>query len=244
MEHREYRHLADGADTAVLFIHGINGTPNHFAPFLPLIPSHISVINLLLDGHGGTAKDFSNTSMSRWKAQVQQAVDELSATHRQIFIAAHSMGTLFAIEQAVKNRSVAALFLLSVPSHIRILPEAAINAWKLCFGTVSPNDKEAQAAIRCCGIKLSRNPFLYLGWIPRYLELFSAIRRTRPLLPLLRTPCTVFQSRRDELVSPRSVSYLKEHTAADIQVLEHSGHFYYDDRDLPALLDAFRSMLF
>ena len=33
------RYVQD-ADTAILFIHGILGAPNHFTPFLPFVPSN------------------------------------------------------------------------------------------------------------------------------------------------------------------------------------------------------------
>lgn len=243
MKHREYRHLVDGAETAILFIHGINGTPNHFNRFLPLVPDHISVLNLLLDGHGGDVKDFSRTSMQKWEAQVQRAVDELSLTHKQIFITAHSMGTLFAIEQAIKNRKIAALFLLSVPIRVRIKGKMLVNTWKICCGRIKPGDRVAEAAKHCCGIRLSKNPFLYVGWIPRYLELFAKIRRIRADLSLLQTSCTAYQSRQDELVSVHSIPYLKEHSRVSVVELKHSGHFFYDDEDYAALLKAFANML-
>ena len=37
MEHREYRRIVSGADTAVMFLHGIVGTPNHFRDLIPLV---------------------------------------------------------------------------------------------------------------------------------------------------------------------------------------------------------------
>lgn len=57
MEHREYVRIVPGAKTAVLFMHGIVGTPNHFRDLLPLVdlvPDDWSVYNVLLPGHGGT----------------------------------------------------------------------------------------------------------------------------------------------------------------------------------------------
>ena len=73
MEHKEYVRIVPGADTAVLFIHGIVGTPNHFTDLISLVelvPEDWSVCNLLLDGHGGNADDFAATSMKKWKNQV------------------------------------------------------------------------------------------------------------------------------------------------------------------------------
>ena len=243
MEHREYRRIVDGADTAVLFIHGIVGTPNHFAPFLPLVPEHVSILNLLLDGHGGGVKDFSRTSMKRWEVQVAQVVDELSRTHRRIFITAHSMGTLLAIEQAVKHPNITALLLLAAPLRVRVKAKMAVTSWRLCFDRVTPGDKTAEAAKRCSGVHMSKNLFLYLGWIPRYLELFAKIRQTRALLSQLSTPCTAFQSAEDELVSPRASSCLQICHSVKVNELEHSGHFYYSEGDLARIQDAFRDML-
>ena len=50
--HKEYKRIVENSPKALLFIHGILGTPNHFAPFIPLVPENLSVYNLLLDGHG------------------------------------------------------------------------------------------------------------------------------------------------------------------------------------------------
>lgn len=78
MEHTEIRRCVAGAENAVLFIHGIVGTPQHFAPLIPLVPEGWSLYNLLLDGHGGSVEAFSHTSMKKWRAQVSAAVEELA----------------------------------------------------------------------------------------------------------------------------------------------------------------------
>ena len=114
MVHKEYVRLRDNATTAILFIHGIVGTPNHFNEFVSLVPESFSVYNLLLDGHGKSVKGFSKTSMKKWEAQVASVVDELSLTHEKIYIVAHSLGTLFAIDQAIKNKKVCKLFHLEL----------------------------------------------------------------------------------------------------------------------------------
>ena len=60
------KRLLPGAACAVLFVHGILGSPAQFAPFLPLVPQDWSFCNLLLQGHGGGARDFSAASMAVW----------------------------------------------------------------------------------------------------------------------------------------------------------------------------------
>ena len=44
------KRLLPGAACAVLFVHGILGSPAQFAPFLPLVPQDWSFCNLLLQG--------------------------------------------------------------------------------------------------------------------------------------------------------------------------------------------------
>ena len=50
------KRLLPGAACAVLFVHGILGSPAQFAPFLLLVPQDWSFCNLLLQGHGGGAR--------------------------------------------------------------------------------------------------------------------------------------------------------------------------------------------
>ena len=175
MEHKEYIRICDHSNTAVLFIHGIVGTPNHFKKFISLIPDSVSVYNMLLDGHGKTVKDFSKTSIKKWEDQVASAVEQLLATHDQIYVVAHSLGTLLAIEQAVKNKAITKLFLLAVPLKLAIKPKMLSNSLKVYFNRIRPEDSWALAAKVCYGIGQDRNPFHYFGWIPRFLELFSKI---------------------------------------------------------------------
>ncbi len=112
MEHKEYKRIIAGASSAVLFIHGIVGTPNHFDHFIPLVPEDVSTHNMLLDGHGKGVTDFSHASMKKWESQVAEAVEKLAETHERIYIVAHSMGSLsLSIGQMSATRCVGYFFL-------------------------------------------------------------------------------------------------------------------------------------
>ncbi len=243
MEHKEYINIHEDSTTAILFIHGIVGTPNHFNDFIPLIPKTFSVYNMLLDGHGKGVKDFSKTSMEKWKIQVASVVEKLSATHEKIYIVAHSLGTLLAIEQAIKNKTVCKLFLLAVPLSLAIKPKMPINSLKVYFDKISSYDYEALAAKKCYGIGKDKNPFNYIGWIPRFLELFAKIRQTRKTISILHTPCWVYQSLKDEMVSKKSEKYLKQNPCITTNTLKHSGHYYYDKADWNYLITEFTKMV-
>ena len=238
-----YKRIISGADNAVLLIHGIIGTPNHFLPFMPFIPDTYSVWNILLDGHGGNVRDFSSTSMAKWANQISAAVDELSISHKRIYIVAHSMGTLLAIEEAIRSPKVCCLFLLAVPLKIHLRWQMIKNCAKIYLNIIEKDDILGNAAKDSCGVKLSRNPFLYLGWIPRYLELFQKISQVRKLLPRLTTPCTAFQSHYDEMVSNQATALLKKHPNIDVSALTRSTHFYYEPRELEDLQNAFVNMI-
>lgn len=239
MEHREYRSLAAGADTAVLFVHGIVGTPRHFDGLIALLPRTVSVHNLLLAGHGAAARDFGRASMELWEAQVEQAVASLAEGHENIYIVAHSMGALLAIEAAVRHEKVRKLFLLAVPLGICLRAAMVRNSWKVFRGNIRSDDHAALAAQRCCGVAQTRNPLHYLGWIPRFLELFAKIRAVRALLPRLTVPCCAVQSMEDELVSYRAAEELGRNPWVTVVELMQSGHYYYPDDDLALLQKRF-----
>lgn len=243
MQHKEYVRKSENSNTAILFIHGIVGTPNHFNEFVPLAPESVSVYNLLLDGHGKSVKDFSKTSMKKWETQVASVVEELSLTHEKIYIIAHSLGTLLAMEQAVKNKKVCKLFLLAVPLSLSLKPKMLVNSLKVYFDRIRPEDYEALAAKKCYGIEKDKNPLHYIGWIPRFLELFAKIRQTRNNITLLNTPCIAYQSAKDEMVSRRSEKHLKRNSNILVKQLKNSGHYYYDKEDFAFLLSEFRNLL-
>jgi len=239
MAHREYKNIVENAQKAVLFIHGIVGTPNHFGAFLPYVPQSITVWNMLLDGHGKGVRDFSETSMKKWEDQVRAAVAELSATHREIYIVGHSLGSLLAIGEACQNEKIRGLFLMAVPLKLFVKPKMLVNACKVGFDKVKEDDLVAVAARNCCGVAPDKNIFHYVGWIPRYLELFRKIEETRKLLPSLTVPCVAFQSAKDEMVSIRSAQLLQSNPAITVTELKYAGHYYYPQEDLELLLKSF-----
>lgn len=240
MAHEEYIRLVPGSRCAVLMIHGILGTPDHFAQLLPLVPEDWSVHNILLDGHGGKVEDFSRTSMKKWKAQVSRLFDQALERYDRVIVVAHSMGTLFSIQEAVRRpEKIDHLFLLQVPLRPRLKLRTALRAVLLAFGIVP---KASQQMCNDCSVTLDPWLWKYIGWIPRFLELFSECRRTRNILQELTVPCQAFQSQRDELVSNRSARDLMQHPHIQTVILPDSGHFGHEGQDLQLLLQQFSQL--
>lgn len=228
--------------TGILFIHGILGTPEHFNPFLPLVPKEYLVCNLLLKGHGGSVRDLSRASMSEWKRQVSEALDELSESCDSIIIIAHSMGTLFAIQEAIQ-RPIDKLFLINVPLKLHITFRLLRTMQKVYTGKIKPEDEWYLAAQKACSIRIEKNVFKYFMWIPRYLELFSEISKTRKMLVSLSTKSHVYLSAYDEMVSVKCGKLFENNLQVSVKMLNNSGHFYYSPEDQKLMTEDFKRML-
>lgn len=240
MPHQPYQQTIPGSDTAILFVHGIVGTPDQFQPLLPLVPERWSVDNLLLPGHGGSVQDFSRSSMAQWRAHVAAHIDMLASTHQRVVLVGHSMGTLFCIDEACRRpKQITGLFLLASPLRIGLKPSAIRQSLQVAFN-VPGKTEAAQAAFRACSIKATPKLWQYLGWLPRYLELFQASRQGRQQISQIAVPTIAVQSAQDELVSQRSCRHLTGLDHVSLHLLPHSRHFYYHEDDLPMLQQYFR----
>lgn len=243
MVHEEYIRIVPGAKTAVLFIHGIVGTPNHFRDLLPLVgavPEEYSIYNVLLDGHGREVDDFASSSMAKWKAQVWDVFDQLAASHDHVMIAAHSMGTLFAMQLGVQYpEKIPLLFLIAAPMRPGLRLFGIVNVVRMVFG-LTREDRPIEVATRqVCGVRTTRKLWKYLKWIPRFLELFAEVYRTEQILDQLTAPCVAYQSEKDELVTNFSSKVLKKSSVMEVHILPESTHFYYAPQDQETVLTNF-----
>ena len=237
----EYVRVVNGAKRAVVFIHGIVGHSGFFKDYVDLVPDDTSIYNVQLDGHGKGVKDFSKASMKKWENQVTSIVDELSKAHEEVYMVGHSMGTLLSIEQASKNSRVKKMFLMATPIKVFVTPRLIRIILKVYFGKIKPNDEITKASKDYYGCTERKNPFSYIPWSFRILELFGKIRRTKKLLPKIETPTYVYQSVKDEVVSKRSIKYLKKHSHFSVNSLEKSYHCYYPEKEF--LLEKFKEFI-
>ena len=227
---------------AVLFVHGILETPKFFEPLQTVVPEDWTVRSILLDGHTGSVTDFSKTSMSRWKSQVDDAVKELTETHDKVVIVAHSMGTLFAIQESL-NYPIAAMFLMNVPMKIGLKPLLLKIVWKHYINDFDLNDKIMMASKESHGLDPDSNIFHYAGWIPRFLELFDEIAKTRSLTDEIRTPTIAYFSKNDEMLSIKSAGYLRNNPRVKLRLLRSSYHHYFDPEDLLRMQNDLKKLL-
>ena len=245
MKHEEMIRIIPGATTAVLFLHGIVGTPNHFVGGVPItewVPETWSMHNLLLPGHGKQVEDFAKSSMRQWRCAARRAFCRLAKTHERIFIVAHSMGTLFAMELAVDfPEKISGLFLLGVPLRPHVAPSAVNSALRLALGKLRPGRPE-MGILQACGTTPTWKLWKYIPWLPRFIELFAQIARTEKKMDRLTVPTIAYQSRKDELVNGLSAKVLR-HYPVEVRILEGSTHFYYSPEDTKILREAFETLI-
>lgn len=243
MAHKTYIKEVPGGKTAVLFIHGILGSTEHFERFIPKLSDTISVFNILLAGHGGSVSDFGKASMTQWKEQAASEAERICNAYENVFIVAHSMGTFFAMEAAkLHTDKIKGIILLQSPLVIGVKPAAAINTFKSFFH-IFDKDETSRAYSAAHSVELNYKIWEYASWIPRYIELFRGSKRARTTITEISTPCLIFQSRKDELVSMKSVSHIPKKSNITLRILEKSAHFIYDEEDEKMMADAIINMV-
>lgn len=237
--HKPYKRIVPGAESAVLFVHGIVSTPRFFDDFVAVLPADWSVHSVLLPGHGGTVRDFGRHSAKEWTAHVRAALDELRQGHERVYIVAHSLGTLLAIRAAVADSSrIAGMLLLCVPLRIWPKPSALIHNALKGVGLA-----ENTAALHTYyGVEQDWRVWRYIGWIPRYLELFRESAAARREVPQLTVPTTVYMAARDELVSLRGEKDMRDNPLIRLHRMSDSMHHAFAPGDKRVLLEALREL--
>ncbi len=236
--HHPVKRIVPGAKNAVIFIHGIVSTPRFFDEWLAAVPADWSVHSLLLPGHGGTVSDFGRASASKWAAHVHDAVEEMRQSHERIYLAGHSLGTLLAIREAVRDdQKIAGMLLLCVPLRIRVKPSALWRNTLKGLGLGKEDDLHTYY-----GTAQDGRVWRYIRWIPRYLELFRESAAARRELPRLTVPAVALMARKDELVSPRSAKDLAVNPRIRVRELPGSMHHAFPPEDKAAVLAALREV--
>lgn len=146
------------------------------------------------------------------------------------------MGTLFAINLAnAYPDKVKGIFLLSPPMKPVLTPRMIKTAFQLLVFRNMEEDIIAHMAKEKYSIKLTRNYFLYLGFIHNYITLFQEIFEVRRHIHELKVPCWSVFSKHDELVFLSATKYFEKIAYARNLILENSYHFYYGNDDYKIL---------
>ena len=130
------------------------------------------------------------------------------------------------------------MLLLCVPLRIWSRP----TAWwgKLAKGL---GGRAAQEELRTCyGTEVDWRVWRYIGWIPRYMELFKLSREARQVVHRVTTPTLVFMAGKDEQVSLRGEKCMAGNPAITVARMENSTHHIFAPEDKAAVRGALLAM--
>lgn len=229
-----YSRIAPDAEVAVLFLHGITGSPAAWHPIArALAAEDLSVSVPLLPGHGGSWQELAATTWSDWFSAAEAQLRRLQADHDRVVVAGLSMGGALSLalgtlpqppdEIVVVNP---ALFVDSpltplLPVLKRFVPSVAAIG----------NDIAHPGRDEFAG---DRTP------VAAVASLASALKDLRTDLWEISSPVTVLVSGRDNVVGPRSLRALRAGLVRPPRIiaLRRSRHVATLDFDAPLIAEA------
>lgn len=223
--HQEFSRLS-GSETIVIFVHGIQGSPQQFRFLTENIPENIDFISVLLPGHGGTVSHFRKCGRKEWTESFSRLCADLQKRYQKIYFVGHSMGCLIGIDGALhQGVSFEGMLLLACPLKIRI----NFEYFATCFRAMRAKDAASDSlrAIREANSVEIRNPLEMLSCVRPYGGLLSLILQCSREFRKLRTTICMIQSDHDEIVSGRSLRVAADAPNLEAITVPGSGHFYY-----------------
>lgn len=240
--HMPFYNYNENSDTMIIFIHGILESPFQFKQLARLALSKGYAISaILLDGHGKSGKDFANSSLEKWINCVNKEIDKHKEKYNNIILVGHSMGATLSILSYLNHKNkIKGIVAISTPMYVRVKVNIAISSIKIALGKIDENDILTTRAYNAFSVDRS-SLFTYFRWIPRYIDLFKLILKSRNILSNIDVPILVIHTMNDELVSHRSLKLFKKNLKNYNKIvrLQNSGHFYYDEKDLDCLYNEF-----
>lgn len=228
---------------AVLFVHGFMGTPRQFDPIAQsLEDTGADLHRLVLPGHERNIEDFAGEDAAAWQQTVDDALDRLRANYDDLILVGHSMGGLLLIRAAVRCPDrIREIIAVSLPLSLKL----TFRGIRIRLGSMgrAPKDPDARAAKEMCGVSgvTFRNSWRLL---PNALGLLRVMGETGGNLPGLTVPLTVINSRRDEIVSMRTLDLVKKKDPrAELLTLERASHFRFPEEETELIAARIRTAL-
>lgn len=225
VHHQAYSRISN-ADTMVLFVHGIQGSPLQFQDMVSVLPECTDYMCILLPGHGETLQSFRNAGKKEWTASFRALCCRLQRQYKSIYFVGHSLGCLIGID-AVCSGCVdfAGMLLLACPLKIKVSLRYITTCYQAISGKES-SSKYVLAARNANSVSL-RHPVELITCPKPYLSLLLMILQSRRGFKSLTMKVYMLQSEKDEIVSKKSMRYINTIPNGRAVILPESGHFYY-----------------
>lgn len=221
----------DGAEWAVLLLHGFTGGPDSVLPWgHALAAAGATVYIPLLAGHGTSVSDLARTTAGQWRFDVQQSLDHLLCDQFDgVAIAGLSMGGTLALDAAA-HRRVDATFVVNPALSFKCLDglgvavSPLIQRWKPTVGPLAGDVHKPGVS----ELAYDSTP------VSAVQELAKLCRVTRRMLPQIQSPVTLYRSETDHIVPASSSRILTrglQRAQFDKIVLKESYHVATLDYD-------------
>jgi len=219
-----------GGDVGCLVSHGFTGTTQSMRFLGEFLANEggLTVAGPRLKGHGTSAADMARSSAEDWIRSVEAGLQKLQESCSRIFITGLSMGGTLTLYMAAMHPEV---IRGAVPINGAVFVDNPDMAGLAFMAGAPPTVPGVGGDIKKPGVtELAYEDVP----VPAIRQLYALMSVTRELLPRIKCPALVIQSRDDHVVVPDNAPYIIEHIgAADKRLLwlDNSYHVATLDND-------------
>ena len=194
-------------EEAVVFIHGISGSPAHFREMAEAIAdAGYTARGVLLPGHGTRAEHLARVTWHDWYDHCAEEIRALQKTHRTVHVVGYSIGSALAMELAAGEGNLGRLVLLSTPLN----PRQSVTLMRMGFWLYS------RVMPRFHGnpprfVDDTGEEFYYVYKTSPssiYRTLLDMVTHTRRTVQRVENPTLIMQSRTDKAVGSASAGWI------------------------------------
>lgn len=211
-----------GNHIGVLVCHGFTGTTQSMRPLgEALHQGGFTVIGPRLAGHGISPQAMARSTAADWIASVDEALATLRKTCSRIFITGLSMGGTLTLHAAARHADFIAG---AIPINATVQidnPDMAALAFDPAMPATVPGIGSDIKAPGVTELAYAEVP------VPAIRQIYALAAVTRDLLPRVKCPTLVIQSREDHVVSPRNGPRIVRLLGADRIELVWLGNSYH-----------------
>jgi carboxylesterase len=216
----------------IVFVHGFLGHPRQFDSLAGAVTEYgFCATTVLLHGHGGSGFSFAKSTLKTWEYSLRQALTSIPDDSPVILIG-HSIGGLLSLCAAAQSKfNIKGVVLISSPMKIYFLnPKSVTNRIRIAFASKHSSLKQAyKNALGIHRIFPSCLLWARVLWQPHKL-----IRKTKQVLSRITCPVLIFNSRKDETTSFKSVRLFERflvNAPREICILNDAYHAYYPNSE-------------
>lgn len=171
---------------------------------------------ILLPGHGTSPADLISVSYHNWLQAVHYGVETLRREVEQVFLVGYSTGAALSVYQALQDRQIAGIILLSPAIRIKA-PVNFVVGWHYLLKCIGRNDR--QWFYHDDEIDYAKYQSIAFNPINQVAHLTKVIQELRQHHPFT-TPIFMVISREDEIVSSlRAIDFFSSHRNLNSKLL-------------------------